>query len=193
LGVVFYPPSPRAVDLSAAREISAAAGPFVNIVALFVNPGVAEVEEVIARVRPDLLQFHGDESPAFCEQFGVPYMKAIRVGGVALESNALAVHPAARGLLLDTLDAQRHGGTGRRFDWSLVPADSGRALVVAGGLDPANVDSAIRAMRPWAVDVSSGVERIPGRKDRAKIEEFMRAVARANAADDRPSAGADVE
>jgi len=193
LGVVFYAKSPRAVDLAAARDICAAAGPFVATVALFVNPTPSEVERVVSGVRPDLLQFHGDEPPAFCEQFGVPYMKVLRVGAASLDDAALSVHPLARGLLLDTLDPKRHGGTGRSFDWSLVPRGAHRPLVLAGGLDAANVEEAIRVLRPWAVDVSSGVERAPGRKDAGKIQEFMRAVARANVAVDRPSCGADVE
>lgn len=193
LGVVFYARSPRAVDVVAAREIAAAAGPFVATVALFVNPTPSEVEQVVSGMRPDLLQFHGDEPPAFCEQFGVPYMKVLRVGVAPLDAAALSVHPVARGLLLDTLDSQQHGGTGRRFDWSLVPRGARRPLVLAGGLDATNVEDAIRALHPWAVDVSSGVERAPGRKDAGKVQDFMRAVARANAAVDRPSRGADVE
>ncbi len=193
LGIVFYARSPRAVDVAAAREISAAGGPFVATVALFVNPTPSEVEHVVSGMRPDLLQFHGDEPPAFCERFGVPYMKVLRVGTAPLDEAALSVHPVARGLLLDTLDAQQHGGTGRRFDWSLVPRGARRPLVLAGGLDATNVEDAIRVLRPWAVDVSSGVERAPGRKDAGKVQDFLRAVARANAAGDRPSRGADVE
>ena len=163
---------------SVAREIIAAAGPFVTSVALFVNPAAEEVDRVVARMRPGMLQFHGDESPEFCAGFGLPYLKVLRVGTQPLDPSLLAMHPEAQGLLLDTLDAGQHGGTGRRFDWSLVPREAGRRLVVAGGLDAANVGSAIQALQPWAVDVSSRVERAPGHKDPVKIEEFMRAVAR---------------
>jgi phosphoribosylanthranilate isomerase len=193
VGLVFHPPSSRCVDIAAAREIAAAVGPFVSTVALFVNPTREVVEAVVSGMRPDLLQFHGDEPASFCERFGVPYLKSLPVGVRALEVADLAVHPAARALLLDTLDPQRHGGTGRSFDWSLVPGHRSRPLILAGGLDAANVTAAIGALRPWAVDVSSGVESAPGRKDPGKIEDFMRAVARANAAVDRPSPGADVE
>ena len=191
IGIVFYPKSPRFTDTGAAREIAAALGAFVTTVALFVNPEAEEVERVVSVLRPGLLQFHGDESPAFCERFGLPYMKVLRVGTEALDASVLSSHPSAAALLLDTLDTRQHGGTGRRFDWSLVPREAPRPLVLAGGLDAANVESAIHALRPWAVDVSSGVETAPGRKDPGKIEEFMRAVARANAALPGPDAGAD--
>lgn len=193
LGVVFYPKSPRCVDVALACDIAAAAGPFVAMVALFVNPSSEEVERVVSGMRPDLLQFHGDEPPAFCERFGVPYLKVLRVGSAPLDAASLAAHPRARGLLLDTLDVQHHGGTGRRFDWGLVPSRAGRPLVLAGGLDAANVEAAIQTVAPWAVDVSSGVECAPGQKDPRRIEDFMRAVARANAAPRGPSRGADVE
>lgn len=193
VGLVFHPGSARRVDIGAAREIAAAIGPFVSSVALFVNPTRDAVETVVAGMRPDLLQFHGNETPAFCEQFGVPYLKAVGVGTRQLEEEDLALHPGARALLLDTLDPQRHGGTGRRFDWSLVPASRRRPLILAGGLDAKNVEDAILATRPWAVDVSSGVESAPGRKDPGKIGDFMRAVARAHAALQGPCRGAEEE
>ena len=182
LGMVFYPASPRAVDPAAAGEIAAAAGPFVSMVALFVNPHPDEVWRVLGVMRPDLLQFHGNESAPFCEQFGVPYIKVIGVADRAPDAAALAAHPQARGLLIDTHDPLRHGGTGRAFDWSLMPAALHQPLVLAGGLNPGNVESALLRVRPWAVDASSGVEMSPGRKDASKVEQFMRAVARANAA-----------
>ena len=193
LGLVFYAKSPRCVDTDIARDIVAAAGPFVTTVALFVNPSPVEVERVIQAVRPSMLQFHGEEPAEFCERFGLPYLKAVRVGANALDASALNAHPRATGLLLDTLDPRAHGGTGRRFDWSLVPQDAPRPLVVAGGLDAGNVEAAIDTIRPWAVDVSSGVESAPGRKEPGKIHEFMRAVARANAAGYGSRTGADVE
>lgn len=182
LGVVFHPPSPRAVEPSLAREIAAAAGPFVAIVALFVDPAPAAVERVLAVLRPDLLQFHGAEPEAFCASFGVPYLKVLRVGERALGEAELAAYPGARGLLLDTLDPGSHGGTGRSFDWRLVPGGAARRLVLAGGLNAANVESAILRVRPWAVDVSSGIEASPGIKDVGRMGDFMRAVWRANAA-----------
>lgn len=187
LGMIFYPASPRAVDPGAAGEIAAAAGPFVSTVALFVNPHADEVWRVLGVVRPDLLQFHGNESAPFCEQFGVPYIKVIGVADRAPDAVALATHPRARGLLIDTHDPLRHGGTGRAFDWSLMPAAAPQPLVLAGGLNPGNVEAAVLRVRPWAVDASSGVEISPGRKDASKVEQFMRAVARANAALEGPS------
>ncbi len=182
LGVVFYPASPRAVTPSVAGEIAQAAGPFVTLVALFVDPTVAAVEQVILAMRPDLLQFHGGEPAAFCDRFGVPYLKALRVGDRAPAPEELAAFPGARGLLFDTLDPAAHGGTGRSFDWNLLAAGPLRHGVLAGGLHAGNVESAIRRVRPWAVDVSSGIEASPGIKDAGKMQEFMRAVWRANAA-----------
>ncbi len=193
LGIVFYAKSPRCVEIGLGREIVAAAGPFVTTVALFVNPSRQEVDRVISTVRPAMLQFHGEEPPGFCEGFGLPYLKALRVGAAAPDASMLTAHRAASGLLLDTYDPRAHGGTGRSFDWSLVPRSTSRRLVVAGGLDAGNVEAAIGATRPWAVDVSSGVESAPGCKDSGKIHEFLRAVARANAAAHRPRTGADVE
>ena len=193
VGMVFCTGSPRAVDVQVARDIVAAVGPFICTVALFVNPTRSEVEDVISGVKPDLLQFHGDEPQQFCEGFGVPYIKVLKVGSSRVDAALLASHPAARGLLLDTLDPQRHGGTGRRFDWSLAPAGSGRPIVLAGGLDADNVEEGIRSVRPWAVDVSSGVESSPGQKDPVKVGRFMRAVERANVALQGPSSGADIE
>lgn len=181
LGVVFHPRSPRAVDTALARDIAAAAGPFVAMVALFVDPAVALVERVLRELRPDLLQFHGAEPAGFCESFGVPYLKALRVGSAAPTATELSAHPAARGLLFDTLDPGSHGGTGRRFDWELLPAGASRHLVLAGGLEAGNVESAILRVRPWAVDVSSGIEASPGIKDAGRMRDFMRAVWRANA------------
>jgi phosphoribosylanthranilate isomerase len=182
LGLVFHAASRRCVDVAGARGIVAALPPFVSTVALFVDAEADAVWRVVDAVRPDLLQFHGSEEAAFCARFGVPYLKVLRVGRHAPASAALAAHPLARGILLDTLDPAQAGGTGRCFDWSLLPARHPRPLVLAGGLDAANVGEAIRVVRPYAVDVSSGVESAPGIKDPARIEAFMRAVRRANEA-----------
>jgi phosphoribosylanthranilate isomerase len=181
IGLVFFAKSPRNVDPVLAAEISGALPPFVTRVALFVNPSVEEVESVLRQVRPDVLQFHGEESPAFCRSFGVPYLKAARVKpGVDLLQCA-ALYVDAQGLLLDAWSEGAHGGTGERFDWALIPPDLPRPVVLAGGLHADNVAEAIRAVRPWAVDVSSGVETSKGIKDAARIAAFMKEVRNADA------------
>ena len=180
IGLVFVARSPRHVLPEQAREIARALPPFVSTVALFVNPSVAEVEAVMETVRPDVLQFHGEESPDFCHAFGVPYLKAFRVRpGVDLLQSA-ASYADAQGWLLDAWSEAAHGGTGERFDWDLIPPDLPRPVVLAGGLNPANVADAIRRVRPWAVDVSSGVETSKGIKDAALIAAFIKEVRNAN-------------
>lgn len=176
IGLVFYAQSPRVVDLGRAREIARALPPFISTVALFVNPTPAEVDKVLADVRPDVLQFHGDEPPEFCCSFGVPYLKAVRVKpGVDLVQYA-DFYADAQGLLLDAYVEGTPGGTGQSFDWGLIPAGLKRPVVLSGGLDAGNVSSAIRRVKPWAVDVSSGVEVSKGIKDADKIAAFMQGV-----------------
>jgi phosphoribosylanthranilate isomerase len=181
IGLVFHPASPRAVDVDLACEIAAAVPPFVTVVGLFVNHDAQAVGDILARVPLGMLQFHGDEPPEFCDRFGLPWMRAVRVGpGVDLLEWRQRFSRAAA-LLLDAQVAGQFGGTGTAFDWSLVPASLARTVVLSGGLDAANVGRAIHAMRPWAVDVSSGVESQRGVKDAARIEEFMRSVKDADA------------
>jgi phosphoribosylanthranilate isomerase len=180
IGLVFYPPSPRFLSVERAREIGGALPPFVQTVALFVNADAAQVAQVIGRVHPALLQFHGEETPDFCGQFGVPYLKACRVSqGVDL-LEYLRPFSAARGWLLDA-HVEEYGGVGARFDWTLVPAQLARPLVLSGGLTRDNVAAAVRRVRPWAVDVSSGVESAKGIKDAAKIAAFIAEVRNADA------------
>ena len=174
VGMVFDPNSPRLVSMRTARAIVDALPAFVTPVALLVNPTDAEVESVIANVRPQILQFHGDESPEFCGAFRVPYVKAVRVRpGVDLLQYA-RLYAAAKGLLLDAFVEGSRGGTGASFDWKLIPRDLPLPLILAGGLTPQNVTEAVRRVRPWAVDVSSGVESARGIKDAAKIAAFIR-------------------
>lgn len=181
LGFVFYAPSPRNVAAEAAREIVRALPPFVTAVGLFVDPEPAFVESVLGAVRLDLLQFHGDETPASCERYGLPYIKAVRMRpGVDLLEYA-AQHSASRGLLLDAYVSGIQGGTGTRFDWKLIPGDVPLPVVLSGGLDPQNVAEAIRQARPAAVDVSSGVEAAKGIKDHRLIREFIVGVRNADA------------
>jgi phosphoribosylanthranilate isomerase len=179
IGLVFYPPSPRFLSVERAAEIRDALPPFVQTVALFVNPDAAQVAQVIGRVKPSLLQFHGEETPAFCEEFGLPYVKAARVkpgmkGDALLEY--LRSFGRASAWLLDSHVAE-YGGVGERFDWSLVPAQRERPVILSGGLEPGNVREAIRRVKPWGVDVSSGVESQKGIKDAAKIAAFIAEVA----------------
>jgi phosphoribosylanthranilate isomerase len=183
IGLVFYPPSPRFLQLDHALRLAAAVPPYVSCVALFVNPAAAAVRAVLESVRPSMLQFHGDESPEFCAQFGVAYVKACRVRpGVDLVKY-LTPFSGAAGWLLDSHVAE-YGGVGESFDWSLVPAGRARGemrpLVLSGGLTRDNVGEAIRRVQPWAVDVSSGVEVSKGVKDAAKIAAFITEVRNAD-------------
>ena len=175
IGLVFYPPSPRFLSIERAIGIRDALPPFVQTVALFVNPERAAVDEVIDRVGPSMLQFHGEETPEFCAAFSVPWLKACRVrAGVDL-LEYFRSYPGAAGWLADAF-VEGYGGAGQSFDWSLVPAQRDRPLVLSGGLTKENAAQAVRKVRPWAVDVSSGVESAKGIKDAAKIAAFIREV-----------------
>lgn len=179
IGFVFYPPSPRAVSVAQAAELVALLPPFVCAVGLLVNAAPAEIDAVLARVPLQLLQFHGDESEADCARYGRPWIKAarMRAGVDLLEFGSL--HPRASGILLDAF-VEGYGGGGQTFDWSLIPQGFGRPLVLSGGLDADNVTEAVRRVRPWAVDVSSGVESAKGIKDAAKIAAFIAGVRHAD-------------
>jgi phosphoribosylanthranilate isomerase len=181
IGLVFYPRSPRAVSVEQASEIVASLPPFITSVALFVDESVDEINRVLNRVPVDMIQFHGDETAAFCSSFGRPWIKALRVRP-DLDIRALTERYAdARAILLDAWQEGVPGGTGRQFDWALVPASLPRPVVVAGGLNPDNVGEAVSRLRPAAVDVSGGVESSPGIKDAAEIGRFVAAVRKAEA------------
>lgn len=203
IGLVFHDASSRNVDIELAAKIAAAVGPFVSIVGLFVNREKQFVNEVLQNVPLHILQFHGSESPGFCEQFDRPFLKAIKV---PIEANAALVQQSqdlitkscelyqnSCGILLDVASNKGEGGTGEQFDWDCIPKtlingkekDSGAQRInwlLAGGLSPENVYSAIVKTRPVAVDVSSGVESAPGKKDIRKIESFIDNVRRADSA-----------
>jgi phosphoribosylanthranilate isomerase len=181
IGLIFYRPSPRLVTLERAAEIAASLPPFVARVPVFVNASAAEVNAVVDACRPSLLQFHGDETAAFCRSFGVPYLRAVRVrqGVDLLES--LAGYEDAAGWLLDTYRDDLYGGTGEAFDWNLIPPRRARPVILSGGLDAQNVGEAVRRVRPWAVDVSSGVESAKGVKDERLIAAFIAGVRNADA------------
>lgn len=175
IGLVFYAPSPRYVDLKTAAELARAVPPFVTIVGLFVNADPAQVRETLAAVPIHLLQFHGDEDENYCRQFDRPYLKAARVKpGMDLVQYA-AGFPSAQAILLDAF-VDGYGGGGKVFDWTLIPADLAVPIVLSGGLDAGNVAEAIVRVRPAAVDVSSGVEAAKGIKDAEKIRAFVSAV-----------------
>jgi phosphoribosylanthranilate isomerase len=179
IGLVFYPRSPRYLSVERAVEIRDALPPFVQAVALFVNPDAAQVAQVIGRVHPAMLQFHGEEGPDFCGQFGVPYIKACRVKPGADLLEYLRPFSRAAAWLLDSY-VPEYGGVGESFDWSLAPAAGDRPLILSGGLARDNVAEAIRRVRPWGVDVSSGVESAKGIKDAAKITAFIAEVRNAD-------------
>jgi phosphoribosylanthranilate isomerase len=176
VGLVFYPPSPRAVTPRQASALCALLPPFVTAVGLFVDAAVAEVRAVLDEVPLGLVQFHGDEPPELCAAVGRPWIKAVRMHpGVDLAVLAARYREGA-GLLLDAYDPSRPGGTGTAFDWGRIPPDLAPRIVLAGGLDPENVAAAITRVRPYAVDVSGGVESARGVKDPAKIFAFMQGV-----------------
>lgn len=182
VGFVFYPPSPRNIDVASAGRLSRCMGAWQTPVALFVNPDSAFVESVISEIPNVLLQFHGDESPEFCESFGRPFIKAVRMKeGVDLirESSYFA---RAQALLVDSW-SEAYGGTGHTFDWALLPraGELKQALVLSGGLDESNVAQAILALKPYGVDVSSGIESARGVKSIEKIEMFCSMVQKADA------------
>ena len=176
IGLVFYGKSPRAVSVQQARAIVAALPPFVTTVGLFVNASRCELNEILDAVPLDALQFHGDELPADCEGFHRRWYKALRVkAGDDIRAQA-ARYAGASAILLDTFVAGVPGGTGEVFDWSLIPTDLPKPLILAGGLTPGNVRQAIAEVRPFAVDVSGGVELSKGIKDAASVHEFVRQV-----------------
>jgi len=175
IGLVFYPQSPRYVDLQAAAMLARAVPPFVTIVGLFVNADAATVNETLAAVPLHVLQFHGDENELYCRQFNRPYLKAARVKpGMDLVQYAVGF-PSAQAILLDAF-VDGYGGGGKVFDWSVIPSELSRPIVLSGGLDAGNVGEAIARVRPVAVDVSSGVEMSKGIKDAEKIRAFVAAV-----------------
>lgn len=176
IGLVFYANSPRAVTVAQAAKIVSAVPPFVTVVALFVDEPADGIRRILQQVPIDLIQFHGDESADFCAQFDRPWIKALRVReGLDLASKC-AHYRGARAVLLDSWQQGVPGGTGKTFDWGLAGGEFPLPVVLAGGLDDANVGSAIAQLRPQAVDVSGGVEQSPGCKDATKIERFIAAV-----------------
>lgn len=184
IGLVFYPPSPRFVSIDQAAAIIRRLPPFVSTVGLFVDALPEAVDEVLRTVPLDLLQFHGDETAEDCERYSRPYIKALRMRPELDLAAMERTYSRAAGLLLDSYRPGMPGGTGEIFDWERIPDSMRRRIILAGGLSPDNVASAIDRIRPYAVDVSGGVEREKGIKDEARIRAFMRGVESAKRQDD---------
>ena len=178
VGLVFYPPSPRAVDMEQARAVVSSLPPFVSTVGLFLDADREVIESVLDEVPLTLLQFHGHEDAAFCRSFGRPWLKAVGMASVDDLAAEAERYPDARGLLADSCATGEAGGTGETFAWARLPRERSYRLILAGGLAPDNVAEAVSAVRPDAVDVSSGVEQAPGRKDPARIQRFIEEVRR---------------
>jgi len=176
IGLVFYAKSPRAVSVSQAQAVVRALPPFVTIVGLFVDAVPEEIREVLSAVPLNLLQFHGNETPAACRGYGRPYIKVVHMESDTDVVSQARPYDDAAGILVDTFVKGVPGGTGRSFEWSRLPASLACPLILAGGLTPDNVAVAVSQTRPWAVDVSGGVEAAPGIKDAAKIAAFIRGV-----------------
>lgn len=174
IGLVFAD-SPRRVAAEVAHAIAVALPPFIKVVGLFVDAPAEAVQAVLGRVPLDLLQFHGRETPEYCRQFGRPYIKTIHIKEGVDAVAAAGRYPDAAGMLFDAFHPQLAGGSGTTFDWSRVPRTLDRPVILAGGLTPENVAEAVRIVRPYAVDVSSGVESSKGIKDAARIAAFIRA------------------
>lgn len=173
VGLVFYPNSPRSVSNAQAQEIIRALPPFITTVGLFVNATRQDVVSILGGVSLDMLQFHGDEEPNYCDFFQKPYLKAIRLQPNLNIAKTIDLYPNASGILLDSFVPGVPGGTGICFDWSQIPRHIGKPLVLAGGLHVDNIQEAIRITQPYAVDVSGGVEDAPGIKNAYKIKAFI--------------------
>ena len=178
IGLVFYEPSPRFIDLVGAREIRRLLPPFITVTALFLDASEEDVKSVIDEISPDCLQFHGKESPSFCEQWNKPYIKSIPMGEDVGPKQYAAQYENSSGFLLDSNLAGQRGGTGDLFDWKKIPTGFGSPLILAGGLSPENVAEAVTEVLPWSVDVSSGVEKSKGIKDHHKLKRFFSEVQR---------------
>ena len=177
IGLIFVEKSPRFVSFTEARIIAESLPPFVTVVGLFMDAPAAKVREALKVIPINLLQFHGNESAAFCDQFGVPYIKVLKMRENVNVVAFTQEYPNAAGILLDT-HSKAGGGSGQTFDWSLVPQEVSVPIILAGGLNPENVATAIEQVRPYAVDVSSGVESGKAIKDHQKIEQFIKEVQR---------------
>jgi len=178
IGLVFHSQSPRAIEINNAVSIREAMPPFVTVTALFMNENERWIKQVLELVNPDCMQFHGEETPEFCRQWSRPFIKAIPMGSVKDASHYARLYPEAQGFLLDSNVAGRQGGSGDTFDWSKIPSTFDFPLVLAGGLNPANVAAAITQVKPWGIDISSGVEQSKGIKNSELIVQLFNEVKR---------------
>jgi len=178
IGMVFHQPSPKVVELEQAIAIRRILPPLVSVTAVFLDETEDWIAQVVHRLRPDCLQFHGSESADFCEAWDIPYIKAIPMGSTQNLVEYASQYASAQGFLLDSNVAGRLGGSGDTFDWSMIPSSLEFPLLLAGGINPSNVAEAIARVRPWGVDVSSGVEVSKGIKDAALMDHFFREVRR---------------
>ena len=178
IGLVFYPPSPRAVSIAQAQAITDQLLPFVTVVGLFVDEQRGTIERIMDQVRIDLLQFHGNEPPEACVGYGKPWIKAVRMKEDVDLADVTQRYHKASALLLDAYEPGKPGGTGSRFDWQRIPSELAGKIILAGGLNPDNVEAAVRQVHPWAVDVSGGVETAKGIKGAQQIAAFIRGVKR---------------
>ncbi len=178
IGLVFCPSSPRYIDVQLACTLSSHSGALMTRVGLFMNQDAGTINSVIKDVSLDMLQFHGEESESFCRSFGMPYIKSIAMGGRENISADLG-YESASALLLDSNELGQPGGSGKQFDWDILP-DMSRPIILAGGLDQNNVADAVSKIKPYAVDVSSGIEKDKGVKDKYKMSEFVKSVRKAD-------------
>ena len=184
IGLVFYEKSPRHVSLQQAQDICEALPPFATVVSLFLNPAETQVQQVLDALPIDLLQFHGSETADFCRQFDRPYIKAIGMDGEHDCGELMAAYPDSRGFLLDSHKIGAAGGTGEAFNWLSIPEAYRQSIILAGGLNPDNIARAVREVRPFAVDLSSGVESSPGIKDAARMAQLIHEVKRVDCEQD---------
>lgn len=176
IGLVFYPPSPRNINIAQAKEIVDALPPFITVVGLFVNPDADAVHSVLSEVKLDCLQFHGQENNDFCKQFNRKWYKAIRMEPGIDVVQVAKEYPDASAVLVDSFDKKKMGGTGKTFDWTTLPKQFDKPLILAGGLEIGNIQDAIKQVQPWAVDVSGGVESEKGMKSQSLILDFIKQV-----------------
>ncbi len=180
IGLVFHQKSPRFLSLEQSLTIKKALPAFVTITALMMDEATSWVEEIVATLNPDCLQFHGDECPDDCNRYNIPYIKAVAMTGVQNLPAYMSCYKDAQAFLLDSHSAGQQGGSGEAFDWDEIPSELRKNIILAGGITPDNVYTAIQQVSPWAVDLSSGVEQAKGIKDKEKMHRLMREVKRAN-------------
>ena len=179
IGFIYHPSSQRHISKEQAAAIRKALPAFVSLVAVMVNPSRYQVEELLSAAQPDILQFHGDEAESFCSSFTRPYIKAVKAKSRSYIEAQAADYFSASGLLIDSYKGNNFGGTGANFDYSMIPPQLAQRLIIAGGLNADNVALLVQTLEPYGVDVSSGVESAPGKKDMKKISAFIRAVTNA--------------